>query len=111
MRTFWKGRHFASDAGRMPFTSAIKRRAREDLRLARRRRDPLGWLHEHVAGGGGSMVVLARKDVHVRRRRTPQLRIVDPGHLRATEQEREGFAPLRDILEEAAQGIRARPAA
>jgi SAM-dependent methyltransferase len=108
LRTFWKGRYFPSESGRVPFTAAIKRRAREDLRSGRQRRDVLGWVHEHVAGGGGSMVALARKDVHVSRRRRPQLRIVDPGHLRSTEQDREAFAPLRDILVEAAKGIRRR---
>jgi ubiquinone/menaquinone biosynthesis C-methylase UbiE len=109
MRTFWKGRYFASEDGRVPFTAAIKRRAREDLRSGRRRRrDPIGWVHEHVAGGGGSMVVLARKDVHVRRRRTPDIRVVDPSRLRATPEEREAFAPLREILEDAARGIRSR---
>ena len=36
------------------------------------------------------MIALARKDVHVRRRPTPDLRIVDPGHLRATDDERGG---------------------
>lgn len=106
MRTFWKGRHFPSDSGRLPLTSAIKRRAREDLRLARQRRSPLAWLHEHAVGGGGSMVVLARKDRHVRRRRAADIRIVDPGYLRSTEADRAAFAPLRGILEEAAQGLR-----
>ena len=109
LRTFWKGRHFPSESGRMPFTAGIKRRAREDLRRARQRRSPLGWVHEHAFGGGGSMVVLARKDFHVNRRGRPDIRIVDPGHLRSTEADREAFAPLRAILEEAAQRIR-RPA-
>jgi hypothetical protein len=108
MRAFWKGRYFPSESGRMPLTAAIKRRARQDLRQARQRRSPLGWVHEHAFGGGGSMIVLARKDVHVSRRRTPDIRIVDPGHLRANEADREAFAPLRAILEEAAEGIRGR---
>ncbi len=107
LRTFWKGRHFPSDTGRVPLTAALKRRAREDLRRARQRRSRLGWLHEHAVGGGGSMVVLARKDVHVSRRPVPRLRIVDPVHLRSTESDRAAFAPLRDILEEAARGLRA----
>jgi ubiquinone/menaquinone biosynthesis C-methylase UbiE len=109
LRTFWKGRYFPSETGRMPLTSAIKRRAREDLKRARQRRSPLGWVHEHAVGGGGSMIVLARKDVHVARRPRPAIKVVDPGHLRAHESDREAFAPLRAILEEAAAGIR-RPA-
>jgi SAM-dependent methyltransferase len=108
LRTFWKGRYFPSESGRVPFTAAIKRRARDDLRSGRQRRNLLGWVHEHVAGGGGSMVALARKDVHVSRRQPARIRIVDPGHLRSTEQDREAFAPLRDILVDAAQGIRRR---
>ena len=108
LRTFWKGRHFPSESGRIPFTAAIKRRAREDLRRGRQRRDLLGWVHEHVAGGGGSMVVLARKDVHVARRPTPEIRVVDAGHLRSTPEDRVAFGPLREILEEAARGIRGR---
>jgi len=106
LRTFWKGRVFPSDAGRMPLTSAIKRRAREDLRAGRERRSPVAWVHEHAIGGGGSMIALARKDRHVARRRVPDIRIVDPDHMRSTQADREAFAPLRDILERAAQGIR-----
>ena len=52
------------------------------------------------------MVVLARKDVHVARRRTPEIRLVDPGHLQSTEKDREAFAPLREILDDAGAGIR-----
>ena len=106
LRTFWKGRFYPSDTGRMPLTSAIKRRAHDDLRAARQRRSPLAWVHEHAVGGGGSMIALARKDRHVDRRGTPDIRIVDPMHQRSTRADREAFAPLRDILERAAQGIR-----
>ena len=109
LRTFWRGRYFPSDSGRFPLTRAIKRRSRDDLRLGRQRRDPLGWAHEHLAGGGGSLIALARKDRHVSRRRTPRIRIVEPEHLRATDEDRDAFAPLRDVLEQAATGIR-RPA-
>ena len=45
-------------------TRAIKRRAEDGLRTGRFGRDPVCWLHEHLAGGGGNMVVLARKDLH-----------------------------------------------
>jgi len=106
LRTFWKGRWFPSESGRLPLTTTIKRRAREDFRLARQRRDPLRWVHEHAFGGGGSMVVLARKDHHVRRRSQPEIRIVEPERLQATEADREAFGVLRDIVEDAAQGLR-----
>jgi len=63
-------------------------------------------VHEHVIGGGSSMVALARKDRHVRRRPVPDLRILDPALLRSTDADREAYAPLREILEEAAQDLR-----
>jgi SAM-dependent methyltransferase len=108
LRTFWKGRWFPSGAGRLPITSAIKRRARADLRSARQRRSLVDWVHEHAIGGGGTMVVLARKDVHVSGRARPEVRIIEPAHLRSTDEDRRAFAPLHAILEDAARGIRVR---
>jgi len=106
MGTFWQGQLFHGGPGRMPLTRTIKRRSREDLRAGRRRRSALAWAHEHVIGGGSSMVALARKDRHVHRRPTPEIRIVDPTLLRSGEADRQAFAPLREILAEAAEGIR-----
>jgi ubiquinone/menaquinone biosynthesis C-methylase UbiE len=108
LRAFWRGRHFLSDDGRMPFTASIKRRAHEDLRAGRRRRSVRDWLYEHVAGGGCNMIVLARKDVHVSRRRPARITVVQTARLRSTPEDRQAFTPLREILEEAAQGIQAR---
>ena len=51
---------------------------------SRRRRSPLAWAHEHVIGGGSSMVALARKDRHVHRRPIPEIRIVDTLPMTAT---------------------------
>ena len=51
------------------------------------------------------MVVLARKDVHVNRRAPVQIRVIEPAHLRATRQERDAFAPLRDALDDAAREL------
>jgi SAM-dependent methyltransferase len=108
LRAFWRGRHFLSDDGRMPFTASIKRRAHEDLRAGRRRCSVRDWLYEHVAGGGCNMIVLARKDVHVSRRRPARITVVQTTRLRSTPEDRQAFTPLREILEEAAQGIQAR---
>jgi SAM-dependent methyltransferase len=92
LRTFWRGRQFPSVRASSRFT-----------------RDPFSWLHEHVAGGGGSMVALARKDVAVRRRREVRIRVADPSSLVATEADRRAFAPLRGILDDAARGLAAVP--
>ena len=78
MGTFWQGQLFHGGPGRMPLTRTIKRRSREDLRAGRRRRSALAWAHEHVIGGGSSMVALARKDRHVHRRPIPEIRIARP---------------------------------
>jgi hypothetical protein len=86
-------------------TRAIKRRAEDGLRTGRFGHDPVCWLHEHLAGGGGNMVVLARKDLHGDRRPRAPIQVIDPAHLRATRQEREAFAPLRDALDNAAREL------
>ena len=52
------------------------------------------------------MVALARKDRHLHRRPIPEIRIVDPALLRSGQADREAFAPLREILAEAATGLR-----
>jgi SAM-dependent methyltransferase len=109
LRTFWRGREFPSVDASSRFTRAIKQRARDVVRDARFTRDPVSWLHEHVAGGDGSMVALARKDVAVQRRRDVRIRVVAPATVVATEADREALAPLRDVLDEAARGLTAVP--
>jgi SAM-dependent methyltransferase len=105
LRTFWRGRQFPDTDASSRVTRAIKQRAQDTVRKARRTHDPVSWLHEHVAGGDGYMIALARKDVSVHRRRDASIRVVDPSTLVATEADREVFVPLRDVLDEAARGV------
>jgi hypothetical protein len=57
------------------------------------------------------MIALARKDVAVNRRRAAQIRVVDPATLVATQEDRDVFIPLRDLLEEAGRGLTGAPVA
>jgi SAM-dependent methyltransferase len=111
LRTFWRGRQFPEVTASSRFTRAIKQRAQDAVRSARFTRDPVSWLHEHVAGGDGSMVALARKDVAVERRRAASITVIDPSTLVATPAGREAFLPLRDALDDAARGLRRGPIA
>jgi ubiquinone/menaquinone biosynthesis C-methylase UbiE/uncharacterized protein YbaR (Trm112 family) len=106
MRTFWRGRHFPTTEARSPLTRMVKQRAVDALKSGRSSRDPVSWLHEHLAGGDGYMIALARKDVAVSRRRAAQIRVVDPARLVATQADRDVFIPLRDTLDEAARRLR-----
>src|SRR5215213_1379067 len=105
LRTFWRGRQFPELTASSRFTRAIKQRAQDAVRSARFTRDPISWLHEHVAGGGGYMVALARKDVAIHRRRDARIRVVDPATLVATPADRDVFIPLRDLLDDAARRL------
>jgi SAM-dependent methyltransferase len=105
LRTFWRGRQFPELTASSRFTRAIKQRAQDAVRSARFTRDPISWLHEHVAGGGGYMVALARKDVAIHRRRDARIRVVDPATLVATPADRDVFLPLRDLLDDAARRL------
>jgi ubiquinone/menaquinone biosynthesis C-methylase UbiE len=107
MRTFWRGRHFPEVAASSKITQAIKQRALDTLRSGKVTHDPISWVHEHLAGGDGYMIVLARKDVAVNRRRDAQIRVVDPAGLVATQADRDVFIPLRDVLDDAARGLTA----
>ena len=69
LRTFWRGRQFPDTAASSKITQTIKERAMDAVRTGKRTRDPVQWLHEHIAGGDGYMVALARKDIAVNERR------------------------------------------
>jgi SAM-dependent methyltransferase len=111
LRTFWRGRQFPDTTASSRITQTIKERAMDAVRSGRRTRDPVQWLHEHIAGGDGYMVALARKDIAVHERRDARIRVVDPATLVATQEDREVFIPLRDVLDDAARGLTRRIAA
>jgi SAM-dependent methyltransferase len=111
LRTFWRGRQFPDTTASSRITQTIKERAMDAVRTGRRTRDPVQWLHEHIAGGDGYMVALARKDIAVHERRDARIRVVDPATLVATQEDREVFIPLRDVLDDAARGLTRRIAA
>lgn len=108
LRTFWRGRQFPAVTASSKLTQTIKQRAVDAVRSGRQARDPVQWVHEHVAGGDGYLVALARKDVAVDRRRRADIAVVDPSTLVATEEDRQVFTPLRDVLDEAARGLTGR---
>ena len=51
------------------------------------------------------MVALARKDIAVHKRRDARIKVVDPAVLVATQEDRDVFIPLRDVLDEADEGL------
>jgi SAM-dependent methyltransferase len=105
MRTFWRGRHYPTTEARSPVTKLLKQRSIDAVKQGRTMRDPLAWLHEHVAGGDGYMIALARKDVAVHDRRPAKIRVVDPAGMVATQADRDVFIPLRDVLDESAKAL------
>jgi len=106
---FWRGRYFTHKPTRSSLTARLKARSTADLRAGRSRRDPLGWLYEHTFGGGGGLVVLARRTrTPGRPRPRPALRLLDPALIRVTDADRQTFAPLRDVLEAEAARLRVR---
>ena len=105
LRTFWRGRQFPEVSASSKITQTIKQRAMDAVRTGVQAKDPVQWVHEHVAGGDGYLIALARKDIAVDRRRKAEIEVVDPAKLVATEGDRQVFAPLRDVLDEAAKGL------
>lgn len=94
----WRGRYFHGANARLGFTSKLKQRALDDLREGRSRRDPLNWLYEHAAGGGGNMVAIVRKTRDVPGPPRPRIRLIEPARLTATEADRDAFRPLAEAL-------------
>jgi SAM-dependent methyltransferase len=105
LRTFWRGRQFPEVAASSKITEQIKRRAMDAVRTGRQAKDPVQWLHEHVAGGDGYLVALARKDIAAHDRRAVEIQVVDPATLVATQEDRDVFLPLKEVLDEAAEGL------
>lgn len=94
-----------SAPGRFPFTSAIKRRSTRRVVAGRSAWDPLSLIYAHLIGGGGGLLIIARKAREARAIARPGLRLMESDQVRVTDTDREAHRPFLEIVRQQADRL------